>query len=72
MKNDTVLKYTCPKCGNKQYEVGEMWTIGSFWTRIFEYHNRRFTFVSCMKCHFTEFYKVSKWNIGETFNMLSR
>ena len=42
-----ILKYTCPKCGNKQYEIGEMWTVGSFWTRMFEFHNRRFTYVTC-------------------------
>jgi hypothetical protein len=67
-----ILKYTCPKCGNKQYEIGEMWTIGSLWTRIFEYHNRRFTFVSCSKCHFTEFFKIHKKDIGEVYNFLAR
>ena len=67
-----IFKYTCPKCGNKVNEIGEMWTIGSIWTRMFEYHNRRFTYVSCSKCHYTELYKVKKKNIGEVFNMISR
>jgi uncharacterized protein len=67
-----IFKYTCPKCGNKLYEIGEMWTIGSIWTRMFEYHNRRFTYVSCGKCHYTELFKVKKKNIGEVFNMISR
>jgi uncharacterized protein len=63
-----IVKYTCPKCGNKQYEIGEMWTIGSFWTRIFELHNRRFTFIACQKCRFTEFYKIPQKSIGEVIN----
>jgi predicted nucleic-acid-binding Zn-ribbon protein len=67
-----ILKFTCPKCGNKQYEIGEMWTIGSIWTRLFELHNRRFTFVSCQKCRFTELYKTPQKNIGEVFNNLAR
>ena len=67
-----ILKYTCPKCGNKQYEIGEMWTVGSFWTRLFEYHNRRFTYVSCQKCKYTELYKVPMKEIGEVINFMAR
>jgi predicted nucleic-acid-binding Zn-ribbon protein len=60
-----IVKYTCPKCGNKQYEIGEIWTIGSLWTRLFEFYNRRFTYITCQKCKYTELYKVSKKNIGD-------
>jgi Predicted nucleic-acid-binding protein containing a Zn-ribbon domain len=69
---DQILKYTCPKCGNKEYETGEMWTIGSFWTRIFKIYKFRFTFVSCKKCTFTEFYKIPRKTIGEMLNSTSR
>jgi predicted nucleic-acid-binding Zn-ribbon protein len=72
MNENQVLRYTCPKCGNKEYEVGEIWTIGSLWTRMFEFHNRRFTFVSCMNCRFTELYKVSKEKIAEVINFKAR
>ena len=67
-----VLRYTCPKCGSKEYETGEMWTVGSIWTRIFEFHNRRFTFISCQRCRFTELYKTTQKNIGEVYNNLAR
>jgi len=67
-----ILKYTCPKCGNKQYEVGEMWAFSNLWTKILQIHSRRFTFVSCRNCHFTEFFKVHKKDIGEVFNFLIR
>jgi uncharacterized protein len=72
MNQDQILKYTCPKCGNKQYEIGEMWTIGSFWTRIFEYHNRRFTYVSCTHCRYTELFKIARKEIGNVFNFVAR
>jgi uncharacterized protein len=67
-----LMKYTCPKCGNKEYEIGEIWTIGSFWTRIFELHNRRFTFVSCQRCRYSELFKVPQKEIGEAYDSLAR
>jgi uncharacterized protein len=67
-----VLKYTCPKCGNKEYEIGEMWTFSSFWTKIFELHTRRFTFLTCQNCKYTEIYKVPKKKIGEVINFTAR
>ena len=72
MNQDQILKYTCPKCGNKQYDIGEMWAFSSFWTRLLELHTRRFTFLSCQKCKYTEFYRVSKKEIGEVINFLAR
>jgi uncharacterized protein len=72
MNQEQLLRYTCPKCGHKLYELGEMWTIGSFWTRMFEYHNRRFTYVSCQKCRYSEFYKIPKKSIGDVFNMFAK
>jgi len=67
-----IIKYTCPKCGSKEYELGEMWTVGSIWTRIFEFHNRRFTYVSCKICRFSELYKVPMKEIGEVINFRVR
>jgi len=69
---DQELKYTCPKCGNKEYQIGEMWAYSSFWTKMLQLHTRRFTFLTCLKCRYTEFYKVSKNEIGEVFNFVAR
>lgn len=69
---DQILKFKCPKCGTSQYETGEIWTVGTVMTRIFGFHNRRFTFVSCTICHYTEFYKVSLKKIGEVMNFTAR
>jgi predicted nucleic-acid-binding Zn-ribbon protein len=67
-----VLKYTCPKCGKKEYEIGEMWTFSSLWTKILELHTRRFTYLTCQNCKYTEIYKVPKKKIGDVINFIAR
>jgi predicted nucleic-acid-binding Zn-ribbon protein len=67
-----VLKYTCPKCGSKQFEIGEMWVSSNFFSRIFDIQGRRFTNVTCQKCRYTEFFKTSQKAIGEVYNNLAR
>jgi len=47
----------CAKCNNREYEVGEMRVTGSFWTKIFNIQNKKYSSVSCSKCSYTEFYK---------------
>jgi len=69
---EQILKYKCPKCGTGQYEIGEIWAAGSFFTKILGLQNRRFTFLSCNMCHFTEFYRIPKKQIGEVLNFVAR
>jgi predicted nucleic-acid-binding Zn-ribbon protein len=71
MNEEQVFKYTCPKCGNKEYEIGEMRTKGSFWTSMIDFYSKRFTFVTCKKCRFTELYKVPMKKLAETINLIS-
>ena len=49
--------WLCPKCSNKEYEVGEIRVTGSFWTKIFNIQNKKYSSVSCSKCCYTEFYR---------------
>ena len=49
--------WSCRKCSQKEYEVGEMRVTGSFWTKIFNIQNKKYSSVSCSKCSYTEFYK---------------
>ena len=49
--------WSCPKCSNKDYEAGEMRVTGSFWTKIFNIQNKKYSSVSCSQCCYTEFYK---------------
>ena len=48
--------WSCPKCSNIEYEVSEMRVAGSFWTKIFNIQNKKYSSVSCSKCSYTEFY----------------
>lgn len=58
-------KYTCAKCGNRDFEKDEMSTAGGAMTRIFDIQNRRFITLSCTKCGFTELYKKPKGKTWE-------
>jgi len=69
---EQILKFKCPKCGTGQYETGEIFASGSMLAKTFGLQNRRFTFVSCDMCHFTEFYRVPKKRIGEVMNFTAR
>ncbi len=69
---DQIIRYKCPKCGNSQYETGEIWASGSVLLKSIGLPNRRFTFISCTMCHFTEFYRVPRKRIGETINFSAR
>jgi uncharacterized protein len=53
------LNYTCPKCGNRQFEQDEFRAVGGFWTKIFDIQNKRFTTITCKKCTYTEIYKAT-------------
>jgi len=50
-------KWSCPKCNEKSYEIGEIRVAGGFWSKIFNVQSKRYSSVSCEKCSFTEFYK---------------
>ncbi|MFO7621178.1 MAG: zinc ribbon domain-containing protein [Bacteroidales bacterium] len=62
------LKYTCPKCGTRTCEIGEVRTASSFLTKIFNIQNRKFTSVVCSKCKYTELYNVPSNKVGDVFD----
>ena len=55
-----MLEFTCPKCGNTNYEIAQFLAPGNFWTRSIQFNYKHFTTLSCTKCHFTEVYKISR------------
>lgn len=63
MHHDTLINeprlhpYTCAKCGHIVPDIGEIRTAGGVWSSIFDFSNKRFTYVSCAKCGYTEFYR---------------
>jgi hypothetical protein len=51
----------CPKCENMTNEEDTVTMTGRTWSRFMNIQNRKFTAITCTKCHYTELYKgVSK------------
>jgi len=56
-------KYACPKCGNHEFEIGEIFMAGSVIAKMFNFEFKRFSSVTCTKCKCTELYKIPKKEI---------
>jgi len=65
------INYTCVKCGSRQYETGEMRTTGGTLSKIFDVQNKKFSYISCRKCHYTEFYKASTGALSNIFDFFT-
>lgn len=64
-------KYRCPKCGHRNYEIGQVRAAGSFMAKIFDVQNRKFTSVTCKQCTYTELYNVSSNKLGNVFDFFT-
>jgi uncharacterized protein len=68
MKNEVpMLKYTCPKCGSKDYSISEMRIHASVFSLMSNFGYKVMTAVSCSRCHFTELYRYPKRKIADAF-----
>ena len=65
------LNYTCAKCGNTQYDVGEMRAAGGFLSKLFDVQSKRFTTVTCTRCQYTEIYRASSSMLGNIFDFFT-
>ena len=54
----------CKKCGSTERKTGEFRASGGLISSFFDFATERFTFVSCGKCGYTEFYnkKLGTWS----------
>lgn len=68
MMEKPILKYTCPKCGSREYSVSEIRVAGSFFSHISNFGPRRFTTVTCSRCYYTDMYKLPQKRISEAFS----
>ncbi len=64
-------KWTCVKCGNLDYKVGEMRVAGGFWSKVFDVQASRYSAVTCEKCTYTEFYRTKSSALGSVFDFLA-
>ncbi|MBU1319672.1 MAG: zinc ribbon domain-containing protein [candidate division Zixibacteria bacterium] len=65
------LNYTCPKCSNTQYQVGEMRAAGGFWSKIFDVQGKRFSTVTCSRCKYTEIFLAETSMLGNIFDFFT-
>ncbi len=69
--SDQIRNYTCPKCENKMYKVGELRATGGFFSKIFDIQNQKYTSVTCKRCTYTEFYKTKTSGISNVFDFFT-
>ncbi|MFK5877994.1 MAG: zinc ribbon domain-containing protein [Flavobacteriaceae bacterium] len=67
----TSLNYTCPKCKNRTYEIGQMRATGGVWSKFFNIQTEKYTSVTCEKCKYTEFYKASTRALSNIFDFFT-
>jgi len=65
------LKYTCPKCSNKTYNLGQMRGTGGTLSKIFDVQSQKYTSVTCQKCSYTEFYKAKTSALSNIFDLFT-
>src|SRR6218665_42612 len=49
--------YQCFKCAHDQYQTGETRNSGGILSSLFEVETEKFSFISCARCGYTEFYR---------------
>lgn len=73
---DTMLaaKYICPKCKHHGAKVERLAMSGTGLSRLLEVQNKRYAFVSCQNCGYTEVYNLrtleGKDNLGSLLEVL--
>ena len=65
------LNYTCPKCKNTNYDIGEFRATGGFLSKIYDVQSKRFTTVTCKNCQYTEIYRTSSSMLGNIFDLFT-
>ena len=63
------LNYSCPKCGNTTYEVGQFYAAGGFWSKVFDIQGRKFTTITCAQCRYVEIYQADRSQLENIFDL---
>ncbi len=66
------LPFTCSKCGNSEYETGEIRTTGGILSKIFDIQTRRFSTVTCLRCRYTEIFQAESSKLGHIFDFFTQ
>lgn len=63
------IRYTCPKCKSTEFDSGEIRASGGALSAIFELQNRRFSYISCKRCKYTEFYRAELSQLQQVLDL---
>lgn len=66
-----MIKYTCPKCGCRNYRLSQIRVAHSLLTQLFDIQSRKYSAIICKKCSYTEFYNVPVKKITTVFDFLT-
>jgi uncharacterized protein len=64
-------RWQCPKCGNSAYETDQFAATGGGFSKVFDVQNKKFTTVSCTRCHYTELYRAKTSALGNIFDFFT-
>ena len=65
------LNFKCAKCDNTSYDVGQFRATGGILTKIFDVQTKKFTTVTCTRCHYTEIYRADSSMLGNIFDFFT-
>jgi hypothetical protein len=65
------INFKCVKCGHHDYETGEMRATGGTFSKIFDVQNKKFSYIACARCKYTEFYKASTGALSNIFDFFT-
>lgn len=63
--------WKCPKCKNSRFDTDEFRATGGRLAKIFDVQNKKFTTVSCTRCHYTELYRGATSTLGNVFDLFT-
>lgn len=71
MMADNHKNWTCPKCGNKEYDTSKFSATKGMLSKLVDVQTEKFTTVTCERCQYTEIYRLDSSLIGKAFDFFT-
>ena len=66
-----MASFSCVKCNKTEYKQGEIRTTGSGISRFLNLQNQKYATIACVKCGYTELYRMDGSGIGNILDLIS-
>lgn len=63
--------WQCPKCQHREFNTDQFRATGGMFAKVFDVQNKRFTTVTCERCHYTEIYRADSSTLGSIFDFFT-